>query len=161
MKKLFLFFTLLTAALFMTTSCDNDDEYKVVLPVYEDVVFTQNGAQVNARSIVAGKEVTATLVQVKKGSGIYRYSYKWTTDSEVSGLAPYLKDVLDNSDATCTFVPSTPGSYTLTINVDYNYGASGTPEKPTSVIPNGTVTYFMGGAIKSQATITKEIRIVP
>ncbi|MBQ7741738.1 MAG: hypothetical protein IJT90_02265 [Bacteroidaceae bacterium] len=159
MKNLFAILAVLTAGLIFV-SCDNDDDYKVVLPLYEDVVFTQQGAQVNARSIVAGKQVTATLVQVKKGSGIYRYSYKWTADSEQLGLATYVKDMLDNADATCTFTPSTPGDYTLTIDVDYNYGSSGTPDKPSCEIPNGSVVYTMGGAIKSQAKITKQIRIV-
>lgn len=157
-KNLFMLFALLASGVFVC-SCDSDDNYSVSLPVYQDVVFTQGGVQVSSRNIAVGRPVTATLVQGKKGDGIYRYSYLWSSDDANSGLVVFSQDKTDNSDVSCTFTPAVAGSYVLTVEVDYNYSGNKAPKAPKCEIADGTVVYSVAGDLYGKATITKNITV--
>ncbi len=155
MKKLFMFISLLMAGIVLTTSCDSDNDYNVVLPVYSDVVFTYNGNQLAAGNIPVGKTISVTLAQQKEGSRIYRYDYAWSCP-EVNELTPQLSSN-NGTPPTNSFVAPEAGEYTLTIVVTYSYSGNGGANVPwpTYDIPGGTVTYSAAGDLYGKATITK------
>ena len=158
MNRIFLIIGMVIAGAF-AVSCDNDDDYNVVLPVYQDVIFTQGGTQVSSRAIMADQPVTVTLVQAKKGKGIYRYNYIWSSDAELQNFQTGQISSNYDTDPTNSFTATTPGNYTMTIKVRYDYSGNKAPVAPSVEIANGTVTYNAAGALYGEATITKEFTI--
>ena len=169
MNRIFLIIGMVIAGAF-AVSCDNDDDYNVVLPVYQDVIFTQGGTQVSSRAIMADQPVTVTLVQAKKGKtvtlvqakkgkGIYRYNYIWSSDAELQNFQTGQISSNYDTDPTNTFTATTPGNYTMTIKVRYDYSGNKAPVAPSVEIANGTVSYNAAGALYGEATITKEFTI--
>ncbi|MBR4782666.1 MAG: hypothetical protein IK023_02120 [Bacteroidaceae bacterium] len=158
MKNLFTLLSLLMTGLMITSSCSNDDDYTATLPIYSDVVFTLNGEQLAAGNIPAGSKVNVTLVQDRKGTNIYRYEYSWSCEG-VTELSP-VKSSNTNADPTNSFVAPTPGQYTMTINVTYNYSGNGGPTLTDGyAISGGSVTYSAAGALYGKATITKNFTV--
>ena len=144
----------------LAVSCSNDDDdYNVVLPVYQDVVFVQNGNQVSSRSIVVGQPVTATLVQAVKGSRIYRYNYTWSSDAELQDFQTGQQSSNYDTDPTNSFTPTAPGTYTLTIKVKYDFSGNKAPTVPSVDNSYITVIYSAAGALYGEATITKSFTV--
>ena len=158
MNRFLLIFGMVIASAF-AVSCDNDDDYGVVLPVYQDVVFAQGGTQISSRAIAAGQHVTVTLVQAKKGKGIYRYNYTWSSDAELQNFQMGQQASENNTDPTNSFTATTPGNYTMTIKVRFDYSGNKAPTVPNVEIVNGTVSYSAAGALYGEAIITKQFTI--
>ena len=158
MKKLFTLFCLIAMG-FSFASCSDDDDAAVVLPVYDDVVFMQNGEVVSARNIVAGQEVTATLKQAKKGNYIYRYTYNWSCNDSESGLNNFPQNKQNNEESVCNFTAGSPGDYTLTINIKYDCSGNKAPKIPSVDNPKISVTYAGGGQLYANATVVKNFTI--
>ena len=78
-----MFISLLMAGIVLTTSCDSDNDYNVVLPVYSDVVFTYNGNQIvigysalSYANRVLNDNVTDNLVIIASAKALYDYYNK-------------------------------------------------------------------------------------
>lgn len=158
-NKLFFLCTLMVVSLLAVSCSNDDDDYNVVLPIYQDVVFVQNGNQVSSRNIAVGESVTATLVQAVKGSHIYGYHYIWSSDAELHDFQTGQQNKNNDTDPTNSFTPTAPGTYTLTIKVKYDFSGNKAPTVPSVDNSNITVIYSGAGALYGEAAITKSFTV--
>lgn len=157
MPKLSSVYMLLVAAVFAVSCSSDDDKYNSVSPKFSEITFTPS-------DIYPGELITATAVQYKKGKLINRSSYSWsisgtTEDLNVSGNRSLFYDN-DKSNPTCTFTaPSTPGTYTIEFNGEYNASGQFKPTGDSVYIASGNISY-MTGLYKSYVTVKKRFRVL-
>lgn len=156
MKKLISMVCVLCVSMIALTSCDDSDDYGVKLPTYTDVVMTCNGQVVNPASVPVGQRINLMLTHERKAQNIYLFTYTWTCEPAVEGLNPQVRS------NNCNDVPNgmtitSPGTYTLTIKVKYDFSGNDAPDVPdTSDKSLIDVAYDQPGYLWSYATIRKQ-----
>lgn len=160
MKKLILAICVLCVGMIAFTSCDDSDDYGVKLPIYTDVVMTNNGQVVNPSAVPVGQRINLTLQQGRKAQNIYEFEYNWSCTPEVEGLVVQNRSN-KNNDIGNGFTAKTAGTYILTIKVRYKFSGNDAPDEPdTSGNSLIDVAYSLGGALYANATITKRFTVV-